>query len=752
MDALKAMIQDMFHKDCSACTDQEVYEALLTYTKKQLAAKGYHDGKKKIYYISAEFLIGKLLSNNLINLEIYDQVAAFLKENGKSLADIESVEPEPSLGNGGLGRLAACFLDSIATLGLPGEGIGLNYHLGLFKQVFENNLQHEEPNPWITPDSWLTATDVTYMVPFRGFSLKSTMYNIDVAGYKNKSIHLRLFDIDLADESIVHDGITFNKKDILHNLTLFLYPDDSDEAGRKLRVYQQYFMVSNAAQLILDEAVSKGCNLHDLADYAVVQINDTHPSMIIPEFIRLLGERGIDFEEAADIVSHVCAYTNHTILAEALEKWPIYYLEDIVPQLVPIIRKLDEKVKAKYPAENLAIIDSNDLVHMAHMDIHYGFSINGVAALHTEILKNSELHQFYEIYPEKFNNKTNGITFRRWLMYCNQPLANSISSLIGDGYKKNAEELKKLLDYKDDQKVLDQILSIKADAKKICKDFVLKNTGIEIDENSVFDIQIKRLHEYKRQQLNALYIIYKYLEIKEGKKPERPITFIFGAKAAPAYYIAKDIIHLLLTLETIIKNDPDVAPYMKLVMVENYNVSAAEKLIPACDISEQISLASKEASGTGNMKFMLNGAITLGTMDGANVEISDLVGKENIYIFGESSDEIIKHYEKMDYNSRAIYESDADIKKYVDFIVSEPMLKAGKEQHLRNFYNELLNKDWFMTLLDLKDYIKVKDQVFADYEDRTSWAKKMLVNIAQAGFFSSDRTIEQYEKDIWHLK
>ena len=752
MDALKAMIQDMFHKDCSACTDQEVYEALLTYTKKQLAAKGYHDGKKKIYYISAEFLIGKLLSNNLINLGIYDQVADFLKENGKSLADIESVEPEPSLGNGGLGRLAACFLDSIATLGLPGEGIGLNYHLGLFKQVFEDNLQHEEPNPWITPDSWLTATDVTYMVPFRGFSLKSTMYNIDVAGYENKSIHLRLFDIDLADESIVHDGITFNKKDILHNLTLFLYPDDSDEAGRKLRVYQQYFMVSNAAQLILDEAVSKGCNLHDLADYAVVQINDTHPSMIIPEFIRLLGERGIDFEEAADIVSHVCAYTNHTILAEALEKWPIYYLEDIVPQLVPIIRKLDEKVKAKYPAENLAIIDSNDLVHMAHMDIHYGFSINGVATLHTEILKNSELHQFYEIYPEKFNNKTNGITFRRWLMYCNQPLANSISSLIGDGYKKNAEELKKLLDYKDDQKVLDQILSIKADAKKICKDFVLKNTGIEIDENSVFDIQIKRLHEYKRQQLNALYIIYKYLEIKEGKKPERPITFIFGAKAAPAYYIAKDIIHLLLTLETIIKNDPDVAPYMKLVMVENYNVSAAEKLIPACDISEQISLASKEASGTGNMKFMLNGAITLGTMDGANVEISDLVGKENIYIFGESSDEIIKHYEKMDYNSRAIYESDADIKKYVDFIVSEPMLKAGKEEHLRNFYNELLNKDWFMTLLDLKDYIRVKDQVFADYEDRTSWAKKMLVNIAQAGFFSSDRTIEQYEKDIWHLK
>ena len=751
MKALETMIQNMFHKDCAACTDQEVYEALLTYTKEQLAAKGYHDGKKKIYYISAEFLIGKLLSNNLINLGIYDEVAEFLKKNGKSLAEIESVEPEPSLGNGGLGRLAACFLDSIATLGLPGEGIGLNYHLGLFKQVFEDNLQHEVPNPWITPDSWLTATNVTYMVPFRGFSLKSTMYSIDVAGYENKAIHLNLFDIDLADESMVHDGITFNKKDILHNLTLFLYPDDSDEDGRKLRVYQQYFMVSNAAQLILDEAVSKGSNLHDLADYAVVQINDTHPSMIIPEFIRLLGERGIDFDEAAEIVSHVCAYTNHTILAEALEKWPIHYLEDIVPQLVPIIRKLDEKVKAKYPAENLAIIDSNNLVHMAHMDIHYGFSINGVAALHTEILKNSELHQFYEIYPEKFNNKTNGITFRRWLMYCNQPLTKFISSLIGEGYKKNADELKKLLAYKDDQKVLDQLLEIKTNAKKICKDFVLENTSIEIDENSVFDIQIKRLHEYKRQQLNALYIIYKYLEIKDGKKPERPITFIFGAKAAPAYYIAKDIIHLLLTLETLIQNDPDVAPYMKLVMVENYNVSAAEKLIPACDISEQISLASKEASGTGNMKFMLNGAITLGTMDGANVEISDLVGKDNIYIFGESSDEIIKHYEKMDYNSRAIYEGDADIKKYVDFIVSEPMLKLGKEEHLRNFYNELLNKDWFMTLLDLKDYIKVKDQVFADYEDRSSWAKKMLVNIGEAGFFSSDRTIEQYNKDIWHL-
>lgn len=752
MKALETMIQNMFHKDCAACTDQEVYEALLTYTKEQLAAKGYHDGKKKIYYISAEFLIGKLLSNNLINLGIYDEVAEFLKKNGKSLAEIESVEPEPSLGNGGLGRLAACFLDSIATLGLPGEGIGLNYHLGLFKQVFEDNLQHEVPNPWITPDSWLTATDVTYMVPFRGFSLKSTMYSIDVAGYENKAIHLNLFDIDLADESMVHDGITFNKKDILHNLTLFLYPDDSDEDGRKLRVYQQYFMVSNAAQLILDEAVSKGSNLHDLADYAVVQINDTHPSMIIPEFIRLLGERGIDFDEAAEIVSHVCAYTNHTILAEALEKWPIHYLEDIVPQLVPIIRKLDEKVKAKYPAENLAIIDSNNLVHMAHMDIHYGFSINGVAALHTEILKNSELHQFYEIYPEKFNNKTNGITFRRWLMYCNQPLTKFISSLIGEGYKKDADELKKLLAYKDDQKVLDQLLEIKTNAKKICKDFVLENTGIEIDENSVFDIQIKRLHEYKRQQLNALYIIYKYLEIKDGKKPERPITFIFGAKAAPAYYIAKDIIHLLLTLETLIQNDPDVAPYMKLVMVENYNVSAAEKLIPACDISEQISLASKEASGTGNMKFMLNGAVTLGTSDGANVEIDELVGEDNIYIFGEKSETVIKHYEKADYVSKDYYEKSPVIKEAVDFIVSDALVKIGDKENLERLYKELLNKDWFMTLLDLEDYIRTKDQALADYEKKDEWKKKMLVNIAMAGFFSSDRTIAQYNEDIWKLK
>ena len=751
MEALKTMINDMFHKDCSSCTNEEIYTALLTYTKEALEEKGYHNGKKKIYYISAEFLIGKLLSNNLINLGIYDQVADYLKENGKSLAEIEEVEPEPSLGNGGLGRLAACFLDSIATLGLPGEGIGLNYHLGLFKQVFKDRLQNETPNPWITNNTWLTPTDVTYTVPFHGFELESKMYDIAVAGYQNKAIHLHLFDIDIAAESMVHDGIAFNKKDVLHNLTLFLYPDDSDDDGRKLRIYQQYFMVSNAAQLILDEAVAKGCNLHDLADYAVVQINDTHPSMIIPEFIRLLTAKGIDFEEASDIVAKVCAYTNHTILAEALEKWPMSYLEEVVPHLVPIIKQLDEKVKRKYPQESVAIIDSNNLVHMAHMDIHYGYSINGVATLHTEILKNSELKQFYDIYPEKFNNKTNGITFRRWLMYCNHPLTELITSLIGDGFKKNAFELEKLLAYKDDQEVLNKILSIKTDAKKVCKDFILSNTGVEIDENSIFDIQIKRLHEYKRQQLNALYIIYKYLEIKGGKKPEKPVTFIFGAKAAPAYVIAKDIIHLLLTLQDLIKNDPDVAPYMKVVMVENYNVSAAEKLIPACDISEQISLASKEASGTGNMKFMLNGAVTLGTMDGANVEISDLVGEDNIYIFGQSSEQVIQHYEKADYNSKAIYEGNADIKKYVDFIVSDQVLALGHEENLRRLHNELVNKDWFMTLLDLEDYIKVKNQALADYTDREKWAKKMLVNIAKAGFFSSDRTIEQYNEDIWHL-
>ena len=752
METLEKLIYDLYKKNARQCTDEEIYNALLIYTKNQLFERGYQDGKKKIYYISAEFLIGKLLSNNLINLGIYDDVAKFLKENGKEIAAIEEVEPEPSLGNGGLGRLAACFLDSIATLGLPGEGIGLNYHLGLFKQLFENRLQKETPNPWIEKHSWLTPAGVSYTVPFRGFSLKSSLYDIDVAGYNNKSIHLHLFDIDLADESMVHDGISFNKKDILHNLTLFLYPDDSDDDGRKLRIFQQYFMVSNAAQFILDEATKKGCNLHDLADYAVIQINDTHPSMIIPELIRLLTERGIAFDEAAEIVSKVCAYTNHTILAEALEKWPMDYLLDVVPHLVPIIEKLDEKIKAKYPQENVAIIDKNNLVHMAHMDIHYGFSINGVAALHTEILKTSELKAFYDIYPEKFNNKTNGITFRRWLMHCNHPLTDYITSLIGDEFKTNATALENLLKYKDDEAVLNKLLEIKTEAKKTCKEFILSNTGVEINENSIYDIQIKRLHEYKRQQMNALYIIHKYLEIKGGKKPSTPVTFIFGAKAAPAYIIAQDIIHLLLCLQELVNNDPDVKDYMKVVMVENYNVSYAEKLIPACDISEQISLASKEASGTGNMKFMLNGAVTLGTSDGANVEIDELVGEDNIYIFGEKSETVIKHYEKADYVSKDYYEKSPVIKEAVDFIVSDALVKIGDKENLERLYKELLNKDWFMTLLDLEDYIRTKDQALADYEKKDEWKKKMLVNIAMAGVFSSDRTIAQYNEDIWKLK
>ena len=751
METLERLILDMYKKDVRQCTDEEIYKALLVYTKNQLLQRGYQEGKKKIYYISAEFLIGKLLSNNLINLGIYDEVASFLKENDKELSVIEEIEPEPSLGNGGLGRLAACFLDSIATLGLPGEGIGLNYHLGLFKQKFKDHLQYETPNPWIEKESWLTPAGISYYVPFKGFKLKSSLYDIDVAGYENKAIKLRLFDIDIADESIVGEGISFNKKDLLHNLTLFLYPDDSDDAGRKLRIYQQYFMVSNAAQLILDEAVAKGCNLHDLADYAVIQINDTHPSMVIPELIRLLTEKGIDFDEACDIVSHVCAYTNHTILAEALEKWPIAYLEEVVPHLLPIIRRLDEKIKEKYHQENLDIIDGNNLVHMAHMDIHYGFSINGVASLHTDILKETELHQFYEIYPDKFNNKTNGITFRRWLLHCNHPLTEYITSLIGEGFRKDSFELEKLLESRDSQEVRAAILKIKQDAKKRCAEFIKANTGEEINTHSVYDIQIKRLHEYKRQQLNALYIIDRYLKIKAGEKPQRPVTFIFGAKAAPAYVIAKDIIHLLLCLQELINNDPEVSQYMKVVMVENYNVSAAEKLIPACDISEQISLASKEASGTGNMKFMLNGAVTLGTMDGANVEISQLVGEDNIYIFGESSEQVIKHYEKADYSSRSFYEKDERIRRAVDFIIGKELLSIGSEEHLKRLHHEIVNKDWFMTLLDFEDYAKVKDQALSDYEDRNEWAEKMLVNIAKAGYFSSDRTIEEYNRDIWHL-
>ena len=751
-------VKNLYRKTIKEATQQEIFQAV-SFTVKDviidewLATQRSFDKQdpKMVYYMSMEFLMGRALGNNLINLKAYKQVKEALEEMGLNLDVIEDQEPDPALGNGGLGRLAACFLDSIATLGLPGEGIGLNYHLGLFKQLFENRLQKETPNPWIEEHSWLTPAGVSYTVPFRGFSLKSSLYDIDVAGYNNKSIHLHLFDIDLADESMVHDGISFNKKDILHNLTLFLYPDDSDDDGRKLRIFQQYFMVSNAAQFILDEATKKGCNLHDLADYAVIQINDTHPSMVIPELIRLLTKRGIAFDEAAEIVSKVCAYTNHTILAEALEKWPMDYLLDVVPHLVPIIEKLDEKIKAKYPQENVAIIDKNNLVHMAHMDIHYGFSINGVAALHTEILKTSELKAFYDIYPEKFNNKTNGITFRRWLMHCNHPLTDYITSLIGDEFKTNATALENLLKYKDDEAVLNKLLEIKTEAKKTCKEFILSNTGVEINENSIYDIQIKRLHEYKRQQLNALYIIDRYLKIKAGEKPQRPVTFIFGAKAAPAYIIAKDIIHLILCLQELIANDPEVAPYLKVVMVENYNVTLAEKLIPAADIHEQISLASKEASGTSNMKFMLNGAVAIGTMDGANVEMHQFVGDDKIYIFGESSEEVIKHYEKADYVSRSYYENDANIKRAIDFIVSDQMKAVGCTENLERLYNELLNKDWFMTLPDFEEYVATKERIYADYEDRMTWAKKMIVNIAKAGFFSSDRTIAEYNRDIWHV-
>ena len=675
-----------------------------------------------------------------------------LKGNGKSLAEIEEAEPEPSLGNGGLGRLAACFLDSIATLGLPGDGVGLNYHLGLFKQEFKDHLQYETPNPWIQKESWLHKTDTTYRIAFGNTTVTSRLYDIDVIGYNNRVNKLHLFDVESVDESIVRDGISFNKEDIAKNLTLFLYPDDSDEDGRLLRIYQQYFMVSNGARLILDECIARGSNLHDLPDYAVIQINDTHPTMVIPELIRLLMLKGIPFHEAMDIVSRTCAYTNHTILAEALEKWPMKYLEKVVPQLTPIIYALDDMVRRNYADESVAIIDKNDLVHMAHIDIHYGFSINGVARLHTEILENNELNNFYKIYPEKFNNKTNGITFRRWLLHCDHELTKFITSLIGEGYKTDATELEKLLKFKDDKKVLSELLKIKQLNKTVLKDYILATEGIEIDDNSIYDIQIKRLHEYKRQQLNVLYLIHKYLEIKAGKLPKRPITAIFGAKAAPAYIIAKDIIHAILCLQDIIDKDPVASKFLHVVMVENYNVSKAEKLIPACDISEQISLASKEASGTGNMKFMLNGAVTLGTMDGANVEIHDLVGEDNIYIFGESSEDVIEHYEKADYVSKDFYEADPELKAAVDFLVGEEMLAVGSEEHLTRLYNELLNKDWFMTFLDFKSYVKTKDQAFKDYEDRTAWAKKMLVNIAKAGFFSSDRTIEEYNRDIWHLK
>ena len=748
---LQEIVTKKYNKGIADCSNEELYFALLEMTKAMAEKKENHNGKKKLYYISAEFLIGKLLSNNLINLGVYDEVRDVLAANGKDICAIEEVEPEPSLGNGGLGRLAACFLDSIATLGLNGDGVGLNYHYGLFKQVFENNLQKETKNPWIQDESWLTKTDKSYQVQFGGFNVTSKLYDIDVTGYENTTNKLHLFDIETVDESIVGDGIDFDKEDIKKNLTLFLYPDDSDDKGRLLRVYQQYFMVSNAAQLILDEAVERGCNLHDLADYAVIQINDTHPSMVIPEMIRLLMERGIGMDEAIAIVSKCCAYTNHTILAEALEKWPISFLEKVVPQLMPIIYELNNRVVAKYGDKSVYIIDDEKRVHMAHMDIHYGFSVNGVAYLHTEILKDSELNNFYKIYPEKFNNKTNGITFRRWLLHCDKGLTSLIEELIGPGFKKDAMELEKLGQFVNDDAVLDKLLAIKTENKVVLKNYLKATQNIDLDENSVFDIQIKRLHEYKRQQMNALYVINKYFEIKAGKKPARKITAIFGAKAAPAYIIAKDIIHLILCLQQLIANDPEVSPYLQVVMVENYNVTLAEKLIPAADIHEQISLASKEASGTSNMKFMLNGAVAIGTMDGANVEMHQLVGDDNIYIFGESSDEVIEHYAKADYVSRKYYDNDADIKRAIDFIVSDEMKAIGNAENLERLFNELINKDWFMTLPDFESYRAKKDEMLADYEDRKAWAKMMLTNISKAGFFSSDRTIEQYNKDIWKL-
>lgn len=746
---LEKFVEDHYQKGLKDCSNEEIYIALLELVKEQAKQKESPAGKKKVYYISAEFLIGKLLSNNLINLGLFDTVKKELEENGKSIYEIEEIEPEPSLGNGGLGRLAACFLDSIATLGIPGDGIGINYHLGLFKQVFEQNLQKEYPNPWIEKNSWLTKRDKSYTVEFRDHVVKASLYDIAVTGYENRTNQLHLFDIDSVEEKITKDGISFDKEDIEHNLTLFLYPDDSDEKGQLLRIYQQYFMVSAGAQLILEECEARGCNLYDLPDYAAIQINDTHPTMVIPELIRLLLIRGICIEEAMEIVAKTCAYTNHTILAEALEKWPIAYLQKVVPQLLPIIHILDNEAKKKYPDEAVAIIDKEDRVHMAHIDMHYGYSINGVAYLHTEILKNSELKPFYEIYPEKFNNKTNGITFRRWLLHCNEELTSWIEGLIGNGFKKDATELEKLLQYQGDQEVLESLLQVKSEKKKQLKEYLLRTQGVEIDENSIYDIQVKRLHEYKRQQLNALYIIHKYLEIKRGVIPEKPITVIFGAKAAPAYVIAKDIIHLILCLQELINKDEQVNPYLRVVMVENYNVSKAAQLIPACDISEQISLASKEASGTGNMKFMLNGALTLGTMDGANVEIADLVGKDNIYIFGEDSETVIDRYAKGSYVSKDYYEKDAALKEAVDFIVGKEMMAVGDKEHLTRLYNELLNKDWFMTFPDFEDYIATREKAYHDYNDRMAWAEKMLVNIAKAGFFSSDRTIEQYDQEIW---
>ena len=748
---LEQVIRERYGTTIREASREEIYTALLLITKEKMKGTRRNQGKKKLYYISAEFLIGKLLSNNLINLGLFRETKEVLEKNGHHITEIEEMEQEPSLGNGGLGRLAACFLDSIATLGLNGDGVGLNYHDGLFRQTFQDHKQKEEKNPWITEESWLTRTETSFQVPFRDFTLTSVMYDIDIPGYENGCNRLHLFDLDTVDDSIVTEGISFDKQDIRRNLTLFLYPDDSDEAGQLLRIYQQYFMVSNGAQLILKEAEENGYDLYRLHEHVAVQINDTHPSMVIPELIRLLMERGFNMDTAIDVVRKTCAYTNHTILAEALEKWPVSYLEKVVPHLLPIIRELDARVRRDYSDERVYLIDRENRVHMANMDIHYGYAVNGVAALHTEILKESELKPFYDIYPEKFNNKTNGITFRRWLTHCNEELADYLSELIGEEYLKDAEKLEKLLEYQEDSVVLKKLQEIKQHSKEALRDYLKLTQDVEIDPNSVFDIQVKRLHEYKRQQMNALYAIYKYKEIKKGNLPKRPLTMIFGAKAAPAYTIAKDIIHLLLCLQQLINQDPEVRPYLKLVMVENYNVTKAEKLIPACDISEQISLASKEASGTGNMKFMLNGAVTLGTEDGANVEIHQLVGDENIYVFGKSSKEVIDLYEKGSYDAKALYESDETIEELVDFIISKELIRIGDPENLCRLYKEIVSKDWFMALLDVKEYIAKKEQMLSDYEDRQSWAKKSLVNIAKAGYFSSDRTIAEYNRDIWKL-
>ena len=749
---LEQMLQASYGKSITEASNEEIYAALLTLLKEKMQGMKHNEGDRKLYYISAEFLIGKLLSNNLINLGLFEETREVLKKHGHDLTEIEEVELEPSLGNGGLGRLAACFLDSIATLGLNGDGVGLNYHDGLFLQKFADNKQWEEKNPWIAEKSWLTRTETSFEVPFKDFTLKSTMYDIDIPGYNSGCNKLHLFDLDSVDESIIGNGISFDKNDIDKNLTLFLYPDDSDEAGQLLRIYQQYFMVSNAAQLILKEVEERGVNLYHLHEHVCIQINDTHPTMVIPELIRILTEqKGFNIDTAVDVVSKTCAYTNHTILAEALEKWPISYLEKVVPHLLPIIRELDARVRRDFRDSKVYIIDDQNRVHMAHIDIHFGYAVNGVAALHTEILKESELKPFYDIYPEKFNNKTNGITFRRWLTHCNHGLAEYLKELIGPGYMDNATELEKLLAYQDDEAVLAKLKEIKKEAKVELKKYLKLTQNIDIDENSVFDIQVKRLHEYKRQQMNALYAIYKYKEIKKGNLPKRPLTMIFGAKAAPAYTIAKDIIHLILCLQQLIENDPEVSPYMKIVMVENYNVTKAEKLIPACDISEQISLASKEASGTGNMKFMLNGAVTLGTEDGANVEIHQLVGDDNIYIFGEKSEKVIDLYATGGYCAADIYDNDPMIEELVDFIISKELIRIGDPVNLGRLYKEIVGKDWFMALLDVKEYIKTKEQMLADYEDEKAWEKKMLVNIAKAGFFSSDRTIAEYNKDIWKL-